>query len=189
MKKSLRRPWRSASPPNRIAPITAPATYAPAASPIWPSVRPSVAGNVSTLASEPTRVTSSPSMIQLVPRAAINDAWKEDQRRRSRRAGTSVGNGPLSIAPIIGSRSAVWARATSETTSMEPFLQQNEARTDSGEALPSSSVQVHTYGFDAEPPGEAPSAQESAAINRCNRRYRMNSMDTQTWLVVAGIVV
>src|SRR5438034_6658641 len=144
MKKSLRRPWRSASPPNRIAPITAPATYAPAASPIWPSVRPSVAGNVSTLASEPTRVTSSPSMIQLVPRAAINDAWKEDQRRRSRRAGTSVGNGPLSIAPIIGSRPADWAQANNERTLMEPFLQQNEEQTDSGEVLPSTSVQVDT---------------------------------------------
>ena len=39
---------------------------------------------------EPASVTSSPSRIQVMPRATTTSVWKRDQGRRSRRAGTSV---------------------------------------------------------------------------------------------------
>ena len=38
----------------------------------------------------PASVTSSPSRIQVTPRATTTSVWKRDQRRRSSRAGTSV---------------------------------------------------------------------------------------------------
>ena len=53
--------------------MTAPATYAAAASPTCAELNPNPVGNIRTLASEPTSVTSRPSMIQLVPRAAISN--------------------------------------------------------------------------------------------------------------------
>src|SRR6185437_13039302 len=73
---------------------------APAVSPTCAELNPSPVGNMSTLASEPTSVTSSPSMIQLVPSAAIISVWKRDQRNPSSRAGMSVANGPLVLRPI-----------------------------------------------------------------------------------------
>ena len=65
------------------------------ASPTCSEVRPSVVGSVSVLASAPTSVTSSPSMIQLVPNAATSSVWKRPQRMSSRRAGMSVLKRPV----------------------------------------------------------------------------------------------
>ena len=85
------RPNRSVSWPKKSAPTQAPATYAAAATPIWPTViaipLPFV---VSWVATDPTIVTSSPSRIQTVPRPITTIQWNVDHGRRSSRAGMRV---------------------------------------------------------------------------------------------------
>ncbi len=65
-----------------------------AASPISASLSPSARGPLSAPESELTRVTSSPSRIQVTPRAQTTSQWKRLQGNRSSRAGTSVVNTP-----------------------------------------------------------------------------------------------
>src|ERR1700722_14332560 len=74
-KKSLRRPNRSVAQPKMIEPITAPRMYHEASSPIWAGVKASVRGLPRIPLMAPTRVTSRPSRIQVIPRDKITN-WR-----------------------------------------------------------------------------------------------------------------
>src|SRR4051812_1310188 len=99
MRNSFFRPKRSVSCPKTRAPIHAPATYHPPASPTSAAVmpRPPSAGFIMRASDiEPTIVTSRPSRIHTVPRPITISQCQRTQGSLSIRAGMSVSIRPVS---------------------------------------------------------------------------------------------
>src|SRR5262249_12142011 len=90
MKKSFLRPNRSVSHPNSNAPDTAPARYMLLTNPTSVLLKCRTGLCLSAPASDPASVTSSPSRIQVTPRAVTTNVWNEPHGSRSKRAGTSL---------------------------------------------------------------------------------------------------
>ena len=90
MLKSRLRPNLSVSQPNNAAPMTLPARYALADSPMSVGLKRSVGLSCNAPVSEPAMVTSRPSRIQVIPSATTTSQWKQLQGRRSSLAGMSV---------------------------------------------------------------------------------------------------
>src|SRR6266850_457369 len=108
-RKSFLRPRESVRRPKKRAPRIAPSKYALADRPIWLSDRCSVEDSVSTVPTEPTRVTSSPSNIQVIPRATTTRTCHLDQGSLSSRPG------------ILVTIQLPCARGVSSTVSPHPF--------------------------------------------------------------------
>src|SRR3981189_3017515 len=117
-RKSFLRPRASVRRPKNRAPRIAPSKYALADRPIWLSDKCSVEGSVSTVPTEPTRVTSSPSNIQVIPRATTTRTCHLDQGTLSSRPG------------ILVTIQLPFARGVSSTVSPQPspFLAQHSSR-------------------------------------------------------------
>ncbi len=90
MKNGFLRPRRSVSHPKKIAPSTAPARYTLLASPTSVLENCSIGLCFRAPDIAPASVTSRPSRIQVIPRAATTRVWKRPHGRRSSRAGISL---------------------------------------------------------------------------------------------------